>query len=184
MPKASLSSGRRALLTLLLGLSLAGLALAGPALRPRAQGDAAVGRALYTGADYLQNGGPPCFICHNMAGIDALGGGELGPDLTQAVSKFGASGLRNTLEALPFPVMMPVYQGRPLTAAELADLLAFFEAAPGLPITRPTAELALLAVGGFFAFIGLLHLAWSRRLLGVRRPFVRRALRQQGRARR
>src|SRR3989337_709452 len=46
------------------------------------------GRALFTGARRLENGGPACMSCHSVAGLGALGGGALGPDLTLAYNKY------------------------------------------------------------------------------------------------
>jgi mono/diheme cytochrome c family protein len=48
------------------------------------QGDAAGGRELFIGRVAFHNGGPPCMSCHSISGIGALGGGTLGPDLTNA----------------------------------------------------------------------------------------------------
>ncbi len=52
-------------------------------------GDAASGREYFVGGKRLKNGGPPCMSCHSISGIGALGGGTLGPDLTDAYRKYG-----------------------------------------------------------------------------------------------
>jgi hypothetical protein len=113
--------------------------------------------------------------CHGIAGIGALGGGALGPDLTLTVKKFGRQGMPAVLASLPFPTMQPVFAGRPLTVEEQADLLAFLE---GPTVTREPgalrrlAWLALVGAGVLFAGTGL---AWRRKLGPTRRTLVRRA---------
>jgi len=138
-------------------------------------GDAVRGKALFTGQRRFRNGGPPCMGCHGIAGIGALGGGALGPDLTLTVKKFGRQGMPAVLASLPFPTMQPVFAGRPLTVEEQADLLAFLE---GPTVTREPgalrrlAWLALVGAGVLFAGAGL---AWRRKLGPTRRALVRRA---------
>src|SRR5437868_5687007 len=56
---------------------------------PAVQGNPEVGKDLFTGVVRFQNGGPPCMPCHSVGGIGALGGGQLGPDLTTLVARFG-----------------------------------------------------------------------------------------------
>jgi len=91
-----------------------------PAVNP------AVGKALFTGATQLAHGGPACISCHTIAGVGSLGGGQVGPDLTRAATKYGgAKGLASVLASIPFPKMVPIYDGHPLTTAEQADLAAF-----------------------------------------------------------
>ena len=94
------------------------------AASPIAPGDAAAGKALFTGTVGLRNGGAPCMACHSVAAIGALGGGTMGPDLSRAYTKLGAA-----LIAWPttMPVMRPIYAGAPLTDQEQADLLAFLK---------------------------------------------------------
>ncbi len=135
-----------------------------------AAGDPARGRALFRGEAALLNGGPPCLSCHSIAGVEGLGGGALGPDLTPALTKYGGqAGLAAVLADLPFPTMKPVYDDRPLTAKEQADLRAFFQAA-GEAQPRPAGwPLAGLATGAFVLFMGLSQGVWRRRLRGVRR---------------
>ncbi|MDP2661500.1 MAG: cytochrome c, partial [Dehalococcoidia bacterium] len=64
-----------------------------PQPAPATPGNPATGEALFVGATPLHNGGPPCMACHSIAGIGALGGGALGPDLTQTFDKYGNAGM-------------------------------------------------------------------------------------------
>src|SRR5215471_7583751 len=63
-----------------------------PASAPAVQGNPEIGKDLFTGVVRFQNGGPPCMACHSAGGIGALGGGQLGPDLTTLVARFGGAG--------------------------------------------------------------------------------------------
>ena len=64
-----------------------------------------------------------------MEGVATLGGGALGPDLTQVYTRYTGQGLAAALASLPFPSMQSIYATRQLTPDEQADLLAFFAAA-------------------------------------------------------
>ena len=54
---------------------------------PAVQGNPQIGKELFTGVTRFANGGPPCMACHSVGGIGALGGGNLGPDLTGVASR-------------------------------------------------------------------------------------------------
>ena len=138
-------------------------------------GNPARGKALFTGNANLRHGGPACTSCHTVAGLQAPGGGSLGPDLTPAHAKYGGdAGMAAVLAELPFPTMKPVYAKRPLTPGEQADLLAFMQAAgQGRPVAGGW-QVALLAMGGFVVLMGALQVVWRRRLRGVRKPLVQR----------
>jgi cytochrome c2 len=146
-----------------------------PAATPPAQaGDAAVGKELFTGAVRLQNGGPGCMGCHTVAGVGSLGGGILGPDLTQVYQRFGQAGLASVLGTLPFPTMQGVYQNKPLTQTEQADLLAFFTQGnqKNVASTASTWNFVGIGLGGFIVLTGASQLLWSKRLKGVRERLV------------
>jgi mono/diheme cytochrome c family protein len=140
-------------------------------------GDPATGRALFTGARRLQNGGPPCMGCHSIAGLGALGGGALGPDLTPAFDKYGETGLANFLATTPTVTMNAVWTRQPLTADEQADLRAYLQQA-SLVSERPAdklVELSALAVVGAGVLIVGAQFYWRKRLMTVRQALVARA---------
>ena len=142
---------------------------------PPAAGEADVGKSLFTGSDRLENGGPPCMSCHTVAGIGSLGGGKVGPDLTQAYAKYG-KGLPATLTNVAFPTMQPIFAGRPITDQEAADLAAFLAQAP--EAKRPAGavgKLVGLALGGAAVLVALAFLLWRRRPTAVREPLVARS---------
>ena len=139
-------------------------------------GDPVAGRALFTGARRLENGGPACMSCHSVAGLGALGGGALGPDLTLAYNKYGGdNGLALYLEILPTVTMNAVWARQPLTTQEQDNLRAFLQEATALQ--RPAQavwRLAGLATAGMAVFLILAQLSWRKRLVAVRKPLVLR----------
>jgi ubiquinol-cytochrome c reductase cytochrome c subunit len=142
-----------------------------------ATGDPERGKSLFDGSERFEEKGPSCLSCHSVAGVGALGGGRLGPDLTDAYERFGgAQGLRATLEAMPFPTMAPVFSNHPLTDDEIDDLVAYLETAPeqqeaessaGKFIGFSTAAAVVMVVGGVAI--------WRRRLPDVRKNLVNRS---------
>ena len=140
-------------------------------------GDALLGKNLFTGAGRFGNGGPPCMGCHSAAGIGALGGGALGPDLTGSVARFGGvRGLAAFLSGTPTATMDAVWRNNPLTEQERAHVIAFLQQAT--LEQRPVQvvwQLTGLAIAGMLVLLGLGHLVWRRRLTAVRRPMVARA---------
>lgn len=144
---------------------------------PLPAGDPALGKALFVGEQRFANGGPPCMGCHSIAGLGALGGGALGPDLTPSYNIYGGdAGLAAFLEGVPTPTMKAVWATQPLTPDERADLRAFLKQASvsGRPI-EAVGKLAALAVGGAVVLLAIAQLHWRKRLVAVRQPLVARA---------
>lgn len=136
------------------------------------------GQKLFMGNLHFENGGPPCMGCHNIGSNGMLGGGALGPDLTNASTKRTQSELAAILsnsEAAKAPVMQPIYADHPLTVEEQADLLAFINASAGGPETNREGLVIGISLAGFLAAILLIEWIYHRRLRGVRKPMVRQA---------
>jgi len=143
-----------------------------PILAGGLTGNAATGENLFTGSDRFDRKGPPCSACHSSSGLGALGGGTLGPDLTEAFSKLGP-GMMVFPETSP--TMKPIFTDRPLTDQEKADLLAFFELADASDRdTQEVIELAGLALIGTAIIALFTHLIWRKRLRSVRKTMVGR----------
>ncbi|MEW5956119.1 MAG: cytochrome c [Chloroflexota bacterium] len=140
-------------------------------------GNPAAGRAIFTGAIPSQNGGPACISCHSVSGIGALGGGSLGPDLTNVYARYGEAGLASALKGLPFPTMQGVFGNKPLTNQEAAHLYAYFvqvDRTEPKPLDMTVLFVAIgLSVSLVLGFLG--HLTWRRRLTEVRRPMLKGA---------
>lgn len=135
-------------------------------------GDATAGKNLFTGVTRLDGGGPPCIACHSIAGLGALGGGALGPNLTGAYTKIG-----DTMMIWPetSKTMKPIFGAKKLTQGEKDDLLAFFKSA-SLPqrSSQAVIQLGAAAAAGSVVVLGLAHLIWIRRNRNVRRKLVGR----------
>ncbi|MFN8221713.1 MAG: cytochrome c [Gaiellales bacterium] len=140
-------------------------------------GTSASGEHLFTGAERFASGGPSCLSCHSIAGIGALGGGQLGPDLTSSLERLGgATAVAAWLQAGGGPTMAPIYTRKGLTAAESADLVAFLaDAQNAKRSTQGMWWLLLLAAGVAVALVALGAVLWRRRLTGVRGQLVHNA---------
>ncbi len=81
-----------------------------------------------TGSVSFAEGGAPCLACHGIAGheLGFASGASYGPDLTAMYEDYGEEGVAGVLEDLSFESMVAIYESRPLTETERADLVAFF----------------------------------------------------------
>ncbi|HSL92199.1 MAG TPA: cytochrome c [Candidatus Limnocylindrales bacterium] len=84
----------------------------------------AQGKALFTGATPLANGGAPCTACHGFR-HSGVTGGVLAVDLSARAEAVGEQGLRGMLKSLNFPIMRKTYAGKPLTEEEITALAVF-----------------------------------------------------------
>lgn len=127
-------------------------------------GDAAQGERLFNGAASLANGGTSCIACHSVAGVAALGGGTLGPDLTKVYTRYGATGLPSALATLPFPTMQGIFAARLLTPQEQADLYAYFEKIDQQPVISPPMTTWFVIIGAIGALVlfAILLIFWPR----------------------
>lgn len=153
--------------------------------RPFTPAEIQRGRDLFMGSVPLAKGGPACASCHSVHGIGILGGGRLGPDLTQAFGRLsGRKGLAGWLSSPASATMQPVYRSHPLDSVdskdpaglgEIALLLAFLEKeAQEVPeagnVTRLT--FLLLGLGGAVGCFVLMDFLWRFRFRSVRSALV------------
>jgi hypothetical protein len=143
-----------------------------------AAGDVENGRNLFMGYTHLQNEGPPCMGCHNVGENGLLGGGAMGPNLTNVSTRLSqdeiASLLSNSGPTLS-PVMQPIFTGHPLTEGEQADLIAFLNASVGQPEANREIWVFAISLAGFVAAVALLGFIYRGRLRSVRRALVNKA---------
>jgi mono/diheme cytochrome c family protein len=161
---------------------LAYLETAGPAgttepatSAPAVQGNPEIGKNLFTGVVRFQNGGPACMPCHSVGGIGALGGGQLGPDLTTLVARFGGAAAADAFVAgTPTPTMKAVWSQRPMTTEERASVVAFLaEAGVSQRPAQAIWQLGVLAALGAAILLAVAALTWRKRLrFGVWRPMM------------
>jgi len=130
------------------------------------------------GYAHFENEGPPCMGCHNIGENGLLGGGALGPDLTNVSKERSYAEMASILSNFGFtssPVMEPIYDEHPLTNKEQKDLIAFMQASVGEP--APDKELLVLGVS-ILATIGaavVLGFIYRDRLRSVRAAMVKEA---------
>ncbi|MDE3110288.1 MAG: cytochrome c [Acidobacteriota bacterium] len=145
--------------------------------RPFTNDDVTRGRRIFSGDQKLVSGGPACISCHTLGTIGGLGGGRLGPDLTNVFDRLGGrKGVGMWLLNPPTPTMQAVFGNRPLKPEEILPLLAAIDDANNLSQPAGRSSLVIFFACGFIGMlIGLvlLQLAWRGRIRSVRRPIVR-----------
>lgn len=138
----------------------------------RAEGDPLTGMSLFTGSIPFEKGGAPCIACHSIAGISSLGGGTLGPDLTETFEDYGGEELISVLSSVPFPAMNPVYDDHPISPREQEHLVAFMKGAVDKRMSSFAGQMSMLIGGIFLAILALTWLLWRNRLRDVRKTLV------------
>ena len=138
--------------------------LAGEVATPPA-GDYATGKALFTGEKRFTNGGPPCISCHS-AGVGALGGGILAPNLTKAFADPSKNPLMSTawVNGGGSPVMGPIFSNRNITEEEMVNLRAFFKVASEKDVVpSSTGKFTILGLIGSVGILVFFSIVWSKR---------------------
>jgi len=138
--------------------------------------DRAKGRDIFLGPQRLKAGGAACVSCHSMADTPALGGGQLGADLTNIYERLkGRKPLSAWLQAPGTETMQPIFKNHPLSEDEIHALVAYFEStAAQRPADSSAGRVAFLLSGLVAAIIGVffLDILWKRRFHSVRRALV------------
>ncbi|NOY43305.1 MAG: c-type cytochrome [Planctomycetes bacterium] len=138
--------------------------------------DRARGRGIFLGPQRLESGGTACVSCHGMHDAPALGGGQLGPDLTNVYERLrGRAALSAWLMAPGTETMQPIFKNHPLAAGEIHALVAYFESSTAeRPADPSTGRVTFLLSGLAGAVFGVFFLdaIWKRRFHSVRRSLV------------
>jgi ubiquinol-cytochrome c reductase cytochrome c subunit len=144
--------------------------------RPFVPEDIALGRGIFSGATPLKNGGPACIACHALGGLGALGGGRLGPDLTDAFGRLdGRKALSAWLSNPATPTMASLFGRRALEPDEILPLVALLQNAAetrSAPNPADGLNFLVLGLGAVGAVLVGFDLAWKRRFRAVRGPLV------------
>ena len=161
-----------------------GAAPAAEAPAPRFTPDqVAEGKALFVGRHRLQADGPACISCHAVKSVaGALGGGQLGPDLTLIYQRLNdRKGLEAWLKNPASATMEPIFTKHPLKPDEISALAAFFEQTSKEPDAENAGayrmRFVLLGLAGAAIGLVVLGLVWKRRIRGVRRALLEGKLR-------
>ena len=133
------------------------------------------GRDLFMGYAHFEHEGPPCMGCHSVGNNGILGGGAMGPNLTNVSTHRNDTeiiGIMSNTDPMTSPVMQPIYQDFPLTSQEQADLLAFMKASVGQSESNKELLVIGISLVGFLAAVVVLGFVYRNRLRGVRRALV------------
>lgn len=146
--------------------------------RPLTPQDIERGRDLFVGRTALTGGAPACLSCHTTSGASGLGGGRLGPDLTDAYARLeGRKALGAWLSAPPSPTMQPVFRDQKLDGEEVLALIAYLkdEAERAREHSGMSPVLFIVSSVGLCALVLVaFDFAWRQRYRAVRRPLVHR----------
>jgi len=144
--------------------------------KPFTEADRSLGHDLFTGRVRLSAGGTSCISCHSIHGTSALGGGRLGPDLTNVFERLkGRTALSAWLMAPGTETMQPIFKNHPMTADEINALVAYFDVCAGETPIDPTGYRIATLLMGVATAIGLVFgfdTVWKRRFHSVRRVLV------------
>jgi len=137
------------------------------------------GRRLFMGLESLENGGASCISCHGIHDATALGGGQLGPDLTNVFDRLGGrDALSAWLVAPSTATMQPIFKNNRLKPEEIHALVAYFkDASPHRPAdpTGSRVMFLLLGLGGAVGMMFAFDAIWKHRLRSVRSSLVEAA---------
>ncbi len=108
--------------------------------------------------------------------MPALGGGRLGPDLTNVFERLKSrAALSAWLSAPGTETMLPIFKNHPLKQDEIHALTAYFELAAGHSPAEPTgSRVAFLLIGLALAasIVFGFDAIWKNRFTSVRRTLV------------
>jgi hypothetical protein len=149
--------------------------------RPFTDADVALGRRFFIGQQLLANGGPACVSCHTLRTVGSLGGGRLGPDLTNEIGRLGGRrGATAWLTSPPTTTMQAVFRKHALKTEEILPLLAVIDDAShqGQPESNaPALKFSGVGLSGMLIGLALLNVAWRGRIRSVRRSVIRAQVR-------
>jgi len=148
--------------------------LADRALTPS---DIVIGRSLFIGESTLKNNGPSCIGCHSVSGEGVLGGGLLGPDLTDVYGRLGGkTALAAWLSSPASETMGPIYAKHPIDESEVLPLVAFFKDKVSSGMTEAGMHDFNFLIFGFIGLavvLILFDLFWGKRLRSVRKKMLK-----------
>ncbi len=145
--------------------------------RPLTPSDIVKGRALFLGENRLKNNGPSCIGCHSIAGGGKLGGGLLGPNLTDIFGRLGGkTALAAWLSSPASETMGPIYSKHPIDDEEVLPLVAFFKDRALADVSEAGMHdfnFLILGFVGLTVVLILFDLLWGNRLRSIRKKMVK-----------
>lgn len=151
--------------------------------KPFTEVDRVQGRELFLGIKRLQQGGSACISCHSVHGLPVLGGGRLGPDLTNVYERLkGRKSLSAWLGSPATETMQPIFKTHPLTQEEIFALVAYFKDFSGQQPASPSVNRVTFLLLGLVlssALVFVFDSLWKERFSGVRRTLVEQSTTQK-----
>jgi cytochrome c2 len=150
--------------------------------RPFTDKDRSLGRNIFLGLSPLKEGGTACISCHSVHGLSALGGGRLGPDLTDIFEKKGRKSLSAWLAAPATETMQPIFKDHLMEQNEILCLVAHFEELAGEQPASPSVNRVTFLLLGLVlssALVLVFDSLWKERFSGVRRSLVEQSTTQK-----
>lgn len=145
-------------------------------LEPFTQRDIDIGRDIFLGIKPLAKGGIACVSCHSIKGINYMGGGKLGPDLSRVFERLeGRKAIGAWLFSPPTANMSVLFKNTPISMEEIMPLIALFEAsakAGGEDDGGSSLTFFLAGLIGAGLVLGVIGAYWKDRLRNVRRSLV------------
>lgn len=137
------------------------------------EADIAIGRELFLGQRLFAEGGTACISCHSVGEHGPLGGGSLGPSLSQAYSKYEDKGLSKALAKTGFPIMREIYADHPLTPREAFAVKSFLYQADqqGEVVGDYQKKFLFLGLGGGVLAMGMIDFTWRKRRKKSAKPW-------------
>ena len=113
--------------------------------------------------------------CHSVQDVAVLGGGTLGPDLTQVNMRRNDADLTGVLKSPVLPTMSKVYLKAPLKDEEVVQLFAYLQDVKGRTPhpTQNSSRFFVLGAFGSLMLLSLMNFTWRGRLRGVRKLLLR-----------
>ncbi len=146
--------------------------------KPFTAKDVEKGRKIFLGLTSMEKGGTSCVSCHSMYDISALGGGRLGPDLTNVYERLkGRKAMSAWLVAPGTETMLPIFKKRPLNKDEIHALVAYFDSTKKESPSQPGESRTmffLFGLVGAAVVIFLFDFLWKWRFHTVRKELVRK----------
>lgn len=119
------------------------------------------GQDLFVGNIRFANNGPACNSCHNVTMKGFTSGGALAKDLTQAVTRLSADGVKGIITGMPFPQMKQSYNNKALTEQEINDITAFLKQADEIAETQAASNIGKSMLWGGIAGAVVLLILFS-----------------------
>ena len=139
--------------------------------RPATPQEIANGKAMFEGRIRFAKGAPSCLSCHAAGDAGLLGGGRLGPDLTNVAGKMG-KGLASAIENPAFPSMVGVFKDRNLTEMEAFQVASYLQSVSGQPGAKKDVIFPLIGIIGVVGGLSLGASLGRKRFRGVRKFLV------------